>query len=248
MKILVGVKRVVDHNVHVTVKSDGSGVAIEGAKMSVNPFDEIAVEEALRIKEAGNADEVIVVSIGPKQCQEQLRTTLAMGADRAVQVETDDEVQPLTVARVLAEVAKKEGAELVIVGKQAIDGDNGQTCQMTAATLDWAHATQVSEIKIDGGKAAITRETDSGLMNMEVDLPAVVSADLRLNEPRYIKLPDIMKAKKKPMETIAFAELGVEVAPGLKVTQTAPPPKRGGGIKVGSVEELVSVLKDKGLV
>lgn len=248
MKILVGVKRVVDHNVHVTVKSDGSGVAIEGAKMSVNPFDEIAVEEALRIKEAGNADEVIVVSIGPKQSQEQLRTTLAMGADRAVQVETDDELQPLTIARILAAVAKKEDAGLVIVGKQAIDGDNGQTGPMTATVLDWAHATQVSEIKIDGGKATITRETDSGMMTIDVDLPAVIAADLRLNEPRYIKLPAIMKAKKKPMESIPLADLGIEIAPGLTTTKIAPPAKRAGGVKVESVEALVAILKDKGLV
>ncbi|MDY6943508.1 MAG: electron transfer flavoprotein subunit beta/FixA family protein [Pseudomonadota bacterium] len=248
MKILVGVKRVVDYNVRVQVKPDGSGVALDGVKMSVNPFDEIAVEEALRLKEAGTATEVIAVSIGPSAAQEQLRTALAMGADRAVLVEADDTVEPLTVARVFAKLAEKEGAELILVGKQAIDNDAGQTAQMIGALMNRPHAAYASEIKVDGGTARVTREVDAGLETIEVDLPAVISADLRLNEPRYVKLPDIMKAKKKPLETTGMGDLGVESAPALKVLKTEPPAPRQGGHKVASAEDLVKELKDRGLL
>ncbi|HBG30356.1 electron transfer flavoprotein subunit beta/FixA family protein [Candidatus Macondimonas diazotrophica] len=248
MKILVGVKRVVDYNVRVQVKPDGSGVALDGVKMSVNPFDEIAVEEALRLKEAGKATEVIVVSIGTSASQEQLRTALAMGADRAILVETTEACQPLTVARIFGKLVEKEGAQLIILGKQAIDDDAGQTPQMLAALLDCAQASYASKIEIDGGSAKVTQEVDAGLQTIEVDLPAVISADLRLNEPRYVKLPDIMKAKKKPLETIALADLGVEPAAALKVIKTEAPAARSGGRKVASAEDLVAELKNKGLL
>jgi electron transfer flavoprotein beta subunit len=248
MKILVGVKRVVDYNVRVQVKPDGSGVALDGVKMSVNPFDEIAVEEALRLREAGKATEVVVVSIGTSAAQEQLRTALAMGADRAILVESSDAPQPLTVARIFAKLVEKEGAGLVILGKQAIDDDAGQTPQMLAALLGCAQASYASRIEIDGSSAKVTQEVDAGLQTIEVDLPAVISADLRLNEPRYVKLPDIMKAKKKPLDTIAFGDLGVEPAAALKVVKTEAPAARGGGRKVGSAEELVKELKNKGLL
>ncbi|HMM44299.1 MAG TPA: electron transfer flavoprotein subunit beta/FixA family protein [Candidatus Macondimonas sp.] len=248
MKILVGVKRVVDYNVRVQVKPDGSGVALDGVKMSVNPFDEIAVEEALRLKEAGKATEVVVVSIGTPAAQEQLRTALAMGADRAILVETAEAPQPLTVARIFAKLVEKEGAGLVILGKQAIDDDAGQTPQMLAALLGCAQASYASKIEINGNSAKVTQEVDAGLQTIEVDLPAVISADLRLNEPRYVKLPDIMKAKKKPLDTVALADLGVEPAPALKVVKTEAPAARSGGRKVGSAEELVKELKNKGLL
>ena len=248
MKILVGVKRVVDYNVRVQVMPDGSGVALDGVKMSVNPFDEIAVEEALRLKEAGKATEVVVVSIGTTAAQEQLRTALAMGADRAILVESSEAVQPLTVARVFAKLVEKEGAGLVILGKQAIDDDAGQTPQMLAALLGCAQASYASKIEINGSSAKVTQEVDAGLQTIEVDLPAVISADLRLNEPRYVKLPDIMKAKKKPLDTIALADLGVAPAAALKVVKTEAPAARGGGRKVGSAEELVKELKNKGLL
>lgn len=248
MKILVGVKRVVDYNVRVQVKPDGSGVALDGVKMSVNPFDEIAVEEALRLKEAGKATEVVVVSIGTTAAQEQLRTALAMGADRAILVESSEAVQPLTVARVFAKLVEKESAGLVILGKQAIDDDAGQTPQMLAALLGCAQASYASKIEINGSSAKVTQEVDAGLQTIEVDLPAVISADLRLNEPRYVKLPDIMKAKKKPLDTIALADLGVAPAAALKVVKTEAPAARGGGRKVGSAEELVKELKNKGLL
>lgn len=248
MKILVGVKRVVDYNVRVQVKPDGSGVALDGVKMSVNPFDEIAVEEALRLKEAGKATEVVVVSIGTSAAQEQLRTALAMGADRAILVETTGAPQPLTVARTFAKLVEKEGAGLVLLGKQAIDDDAGQTPQMLAALLGCAQASYASKIEINGNSAKVTQEVDAGLQTIEVDLPAVISADLRLNEPRYVKLPDIMKAKKKPLDTVALADLGVEPAPALKVVKTEAPAARSGGRKVGSAEELVKELKNKGLL
>ncbi|HXF07071.1 MAG TPA: electron transfer flavoprotein subunit beta/FixA family protein [Candidatus Acidoferrales bacterium] len=248
MKILVGVKRVVDYNVRVQVKPDGSGVALDGVKMSVNPFDEIAVEEALRLKEAGKATEVVVVSIGTSAAQEQLRTALAMGADRAILVEAAEAPQPLTVARIFAKLVEKEGAGLVMLGKQAIDDDAGQTPQMLAALLGCAQASYASKIEINGNSAKVTQEVDAGLQTIEVDLPAVISADLRLNEPRYVKLPDIMKAKKKPLDTVALADLGVEPAPALKIVKTEAPAARSGGRKVGSAEELVKELKNKGLL
>lgn len=248
MKILVGVKRVVDYNVRIQVKADGSGVATDGVKMSMNPFDEIAVEEALRIKEAGKAEEVVAVTIGPKVCQEQLRTALAMGADRAIHVETDDEIQPLTGARILKAVADKEEPQIVLLGKQAIDDDNNQTAQMLAGLSHWPQATFASEVVIEDNTAQVTREIDSGLETLSVDLPAVISVDLRLNEPRYVKLPNIMKAKRKPIETLTLAELNVEVAPSVTVLKTSAPAKREAGIKVESVDELVTILKEKGLI
>ncbi len=248
MKILVGVKRVVDYNVRIQVKPDGSGVATDGVKMSMNPFDEIAVEEALRIKEAGHAEEVIVTTIGPKACQEQLRTALAMGADRAIHVLTDEEIQPLTGARILKALADKESPKIVLLGKQAIDDDNNQTAQMLGALSHWPQATFASEVKIEGETATVTREVDAGLETISVNLPAVISADLRLNEPRYVKLPDIMKAKRKPMETVSIEDLGVEHAATVKVLKTAAPAKRQAGIKVESVTELVTALKEKGLI
>ncbi|HJO35623.1 MAG: electron transfer flavoprotein subunit beta/FixA family protein [Pseudomonadota bacterium] len=248
MKVLVGVKRVVDYNVRVQVKPDGSGVATEGVKMSVNPFDEIAIEEALRMKSAGKADEVIAVSIGPQAAQEQLRTALAMGADRAILVETDQTLEPLTVARVFKALVDQEQPGLVILGKQAIDDDAGQTPQMLAALWDRPQATFASKVEIEGESAKVTREVDLGLETIEIDLPAVISADLRLNEPRYVKLPDIMKAKKKPIGTHTLEELGVEIAPALKPVKTEAPQARQGGHKVESVSELVAELKNKGLI
>lgn len=248
MKILVGVKRVVDYNVRVQVKPDGSGVALDGVKMSVNPFDEIAVEEALRLREAGKATEVVVVSIGPVAAQEQLRTALAMGADRGILVESAEAVQSLTVARIFAKLVEKEQAGLVILGKQAIDDDAGQTPQMLAALLGCAQASYASKVEVNGNSMRVTQEVDAGLQTIEVDLPAVISADLRLNEPRYVKLPDIMKAKKKPMDTLSLADLGVEPAAALKVIKTEAPAARGGGRKVTSAEELVKELKNKGLL
>ena len=232
----------------IQVKPDGSGVATDGVKMSMNPFDEIAVEEALRIKEAGHAEEVIVTTIGPKACQEQLRTALAMGADRAIHVLTDEEIQPLTGARILKALADKESPKIVLLGKQAIDDDNNQTAQMLGALSHWPQATFASEVKIEGETATVTREVDAGLETISVNLPAVISADLRLNEPRYVKLPDIMKAKRKPMETVSIEDLGVEHAATVKVLKTAAPAKRQAGIKVESVTELVTALKEKGLI
>ncbi len=248
MKILVSVKRVVDYNVRIRVKPDGSGVVTDGVKMSMNPFDEIAMEEAMKLKEAGVAEEVVAVTIGSDKSQEQLRTALAFGADRAIHVQTDEAVQPLYAARILAGLAQKEQPGLFLMGKQAIDDDNNQTGQMTAALLDWPQATFASRLEVDGDKARVTREIDAGLETLEVDLPAVVTTDLRLNEPRYLKLPNIMKAKRKPIETVSPGDLGAEPAAELKVTHTAPPPAREAGIKVNSVEELVSKLKEKGLV
>jgi len=247
-KILVGLKRVVDYNVRVQVKSDGSGVETDGVKMSINPFDEIALEEALRIKERGEASEVIVVSIGTADSQQQLRTGLAMGADRAILVETDKSADPLTAAQIFKAIIERENVDLVILGKQAIDDDNSQTGQMLAAVWGRPQATFASAVSFDGNTARVTREVDVGLETIEIDLPAVITVDLRLNEPRYVKLPDIMKAKKKPLEQIPFADLGVETAPPIKAVKFEPPEGRQRGIMVEDVAGLVTALKDKGLV
>ena len=247
-KILVGLKRVVDYNVRVRVKSDGSGVETDGVKMSINPFDEIALEEALRIKENGGANEVVVVSFGTADAQQQLRTGLAMGADRAILVTTDNAPDALTCARGLLEIINREDPGLVIVGKQAIDDDNSQTGPMLAALWDRPQATFASKVEINGDKATITREVDIGMETIEIDLPAVITADLRLNEPRYVKLPDIMKAKKKPLDEIAFSDLGVDSAPAIKHTAFEPPAERERGVMVEDVAGLVAALKEKGLV
>ncbi|MBT8091797.1 MAG: electron transfer flavoprotein subunit beta/FixA family protein [Gammaproteobacteria bacterium] len=247
-KILVGLKRVVDYNVRVQVKSDGSGVETGGVKMSINPFDEIALEEALQIKERGEASEVIVVSVGSSEAQQQLRTGLAMGADRAILVESADGVDTLSVARIFKALVDREGADLVILGKQAIDGDNSQTGPMLAAIWGRPQATFASKIVLDGDKAKVTREVDVGMETIEVDLPAVITVDLRLNEPRYVKLPDIMKAKKKPLEQLQLAELGIEMAPAIKESSFEPPAGRQRGIMVDDVAALVTALKNKGLV
>ncbi len=247
-KILVGLKRVVDYNVRVRVKSDGSGVETDGVKMSINPFDEIALEEALRIKERGEASEVIVLSIGTSDSQQQLRTGLAMGADRAILVSTDDALDPLTRARIFHAIIEKESPDLVLLGKQAIDEDNNQTGQMLSAIWGRPQATFASEVTFADGKATVTREVDIGLETIEVDLPAVVTTDLRLNEPRYVKLPDIMKAKKKPLDEIALDDLGVERAAAISETSFAPPAVRQKGIMVEDVPGLIGALKDKGLL
>ena len=247
-KIIVGLKRVVDYNVRVQVKSDGSGVETDGVKMSINPFDEIALEEALQIKERGEASEVIAVSIGTSDAQQQLRTGLAMGADRAILVTTEGEVDPLTVARVFQAIIEKEGADLVMLGKQAIDGDNSQIAQMLGALWNRPQATFASGISLDGNTARVVREVDAGLETIEVDLPAVISVDLRLNEPRYVKLPDIMKAKKKPLDEVSLADLGVAAGTGINELSYAPPEGRQRGITVEDVPALVAALKDKGLV
>ncbi len=247
-KIMVAVKRVVDYNVRVRVKPDGSGVVTDGVKMSINPFDEIALEEALRIRERGEAEEVIVVSIGGSDCQQQLRTGLAMGADRAILVETGERLEPLAAAQALLKLIERESPELVILGKQAIDDDNSQTGQMLAALWDRPQATFASKLELSNGKATVTREVDAGLEVIEVDLPAVVTTDLRLNEPRYVKLPDIMKAKKKPLDTLKLADLGVSADAQFKITNYAPPEQRQKGIMVEDVAGLVKALKDKGLV
>lgn len=247
-KILVGLKRVVDYNVRVRVKSDGSGVETDGVKMSINPFDEIALEEALRIKERGDAEEVIVVSVGAAEAQQQLRTGLAMGADRAILVESDSSLTPLDVARVFKSLVDKEEAELVILGKQAIDGDNSQLGQMLAAIWGRPQATFASKVDLNGDTANVTREVDAGLETIEIDLPAVITVDLRLNEPRYVKLPDIMKAKKKPLDQISIGELGVEPAPAIREVSYEPPSERERGVMVDDVAGLVAALKDKGLL
>jgi electron transfer flavoprotein beta subunit len=248
MKILVGIKRVVDYNVRVRVLPDGSGMDTEGVKMSINPFDEIALEEALRIKEAGKATEVIVISCGGDTCQQQLRTGLAMGADRAIQVKTDSALQPLSLARVFLKVIEKEQPGLVILGKQAIDDDNSQTGQMLAALWKRPQATFASKLVLEGESATVTREVDAGLETIEVDLPAVISVDLRLNEPRFVKLPDIMKAKRKPLDVLSLDDLGVAVEGNLKVAKFAPPAERQKGIMVESAEQLVQELKKRGLL
>ncbi|MEE9510708.1 MAG: electron transfer flavoprotein subunit beta/FixA family protein [Gammaproteobacteria bacterium] len=247
-KILVGLKRVVDYNVRIRVKPDNSGVVTDGVKMSINPFDEIALEEALRIKERGEANEVIAVTIGPADTQQQLRTGLAMGADRAILVETDGDIEPLTVARIMLKLIEKENPGLVLLGKQAIDDDNSQTGPMLAALWGRPQATFASVLKLSGDTAQVTREIDAGLETIEIDLPAVVTSDLRLNEPRYVKLPDIMKAKKKPLETIPLAELGVDATASLQTISVEPPPVRAKGVRVSDVDGLVAALKDKGLL
>ena len=248
MKILVPVKRVVDFNVKVRVKSDGSGVELANVKMSMNPFDEIAVEEAVRLKEAGIVKEIVAVSMGALPCQETIRTALAMGADRGIHVLYDAELQPLAVAKLLKALVAKEQPQLVILGKQAIDDDSNQTGQMLAALLGWPQGTFASKLKLDGGKATVTREIDGGLETVELKLPAVVTTDLRLNEPRYASLPNIMKAKKKPIEQTTPEALGVDVAPRLVTLKVEEPPKRQGGKKVGSVQELVDKLKNEARV
>ncbi len=247
-RIMVGVKRVVDYNVRIRVKPDNTGVITEGVKMSINPFDEIALEQALRIKEQGLADEVLAVSIGPTDTQQQLRTALAMGADRAILVQTDAAMAPLTIAKIFQKIAEAEQPFLTLLGKQAIDDDNGQTAQMLAALLDRPQAMSCSKVDIADGKATVTREVDSGLETLEVDLPAVLSVDLRLNEPRYVKLPDIMKAKKKPLDTKSVADYGVTEGAAFKTVKVDPPPSRQKGIMVKDVAELVGVLKQKGLI
>jgi electron transfer flavoprotein beta subunit len=248
MKILVPVKRVVDYNVKVRVKSDGSGVDIANVKMSMNPFDEIAVEEAMRLKEAGVATEVVAVSCGVAQCQETLRTAMAIGADRAILVQTDVELQPLAVAKLLKALVDKEAPGLVILGKQAIDDDANQTGQMLAALANLPQATFVSKVKVADGRAEVTREVDGGLEIVSVALPAIITTDLRLNEPRYVTLPNIMKAKKKPLETLKPADLGVDASPRLKTLKVAEPPKRGAGVKVPDVATLVAKLKNEAKV
>lgn len=248
MKILVAVKRVLDYNVKARVNAEGTGIDLANVKMSMNPFDEIAVEEALRIKEAGKADEVIAVSLGVSQSQETIRTALAMGADRGILVETDDELQPLAVAKLLAAIAEREQPGLVIVGKQAIDDDSNQTGQMLAALMDWPQGTFASELDIDGDSMKVTREVDGGLESIQVSLPAVITTDLRLNEPRYAKLPNIMKAKKKQLDVLSPAELEVDIASRLKTVKVEEPEQRKAGEIVGSVAELVDKLKNEAKV
>ena len=252
MKVLVPVKRVIDYNVKVRVKADGSGVDLANVKMSMNPFDEIAVEEAIRLKEAGKADEIVAVSIGVKQAQETLRTALAMGADRAILVVAAEEVQtdiePLAVAKILAKIVEEEQPGLVLAGKQAIDNDMNATGQMLSALLGWSQGTFASELDIDGEHAVVTREVDGGLQTLKVAMPAIVTVDLRLNEPRYASLPNIMKAKKKPMDTKTADDYGVDVTPRLEIVSTTEPEARSAGIIVGSVDELVEKLKEAGAV
>ncbi len=248
MKVLVAVKRVVDYNVKIRVKSDQTGVETANVKMSMNPFDEIAVEEAVRLKEAGACEEVIAVSLGTQQCQETIRTALAMGADRGVLVQHDGELQPLAVAKLLKAVVDKEGPDLVIVGKQAIDDDSNQTGQMLSALLGWSQGTFASKLALDGGRAKVTREVDGGLETVDLKMPCVVTTDLRLNEPRYASLPNIMKAKKKPIDTLTPADLGVDVAPRLTTLKVTEPPARAAGVKVESVAQLVDKLRNEAKV
>ncbi len=245
MKILVPVKRVVDYNVKIRVKSDQTGVDLANVKMSMNPFCEIAVEEAVRMQEAGIASEIIVVSIGPSQAQETIRTALAMGADRGILVQTDVDVEPLAVAKILKAVVEAEGPDMVVMGKQAIDGDNNQTGQMLSALLGWSQGTFASEIKQDGDKLTITREIDGGLQTIKLATPSIVTADLRLNEPRYASLPNIMKAKKKPIDEKTPADYGVDVTPRLTIVKVTEPPQREAGVKVETVAELVGKLKNE---
>jgi len=252
MKVLVPVKRVIDYNVKVRVKADGTGVDLANVKMSMNPFDEIAVEEAIRLKEAGKVEEIIVVSIGVEKCQETLRTGLAMGADRAILVKASDDVhndiEPLAVAKILEAVVKQENPGLVLCGKQAIDNDLNATGQMLAALMGWSQATFASELNVEGQTAIVTREVDGGLQTLKVQMPAVVTVDLRLNEPRYASLPNIMKAKKKPLDIMSAEDFGVDVSPRLAVVKTGEPDARAAGIKVESVDELVGKLKELGAV
>jgi electron transfer flavoprotein beta subunit len=247
-RILVGIKRVVDYNVRIRVKPDGTGVVTDGVKMSINPFDEIALEEALRIKERGGAEEVVIATIGPADCQQQLRTALAMGADRALHVQADGVIEPLVAARALLKLIEKEQPFLVIVGKQAIDDDNSQTGPMLAALWNRPQVTFASKVELSDGKARVTREVDAGLETLEVDLPALITTDLRLNEPRYVKLPDIMKAKKKPLEMLPLNTLGVEAKQQLKLVKFEPPAQRQKGVRVKDAAELVEALKKKGLI
>jgi electron transfer flavoprotein beta subunit len=248
MKVLVPVKRVVDYNVKIRVKSDGSGVELANVKMSMNPFDEIAVEEAIRLKEAGKVEEIVVVSIGPAQAAETIRTALAMGADRGILVKVDDVVEPLAVAKILKGVVEAEGPGLVILGKQAIDDDANQTGQMLAALLGWGQGTFASKVELGDGSAKVTREVDGGLQVVDIKLPAIVTTDLRLNQPRYASLPNIMKAKKKPLDEKTAADFGVDVAPRLKVLKTEEPGGRKAGVKVKDVAELVASLKSAGVI
>lgn len=248
MKILVPVKRVVDYNVKIRVKPDGSGVDIANVKMSMNPFDEIAIEEALRLKEAGHATEVIAVSIGPQKAQETLRTALAMGADRAILYKTDLSIEPLAVAKILKHTVEQEKPELVILGKQAIDDDSNQTGQMLAALLNWPQGTFASKVAVKDGALDVTREVDGGLQTLSLKLPAIVTVDLRLNQPRYASLPNIMKAKKKPLDEQDAAALGIDITPRIKVIKTAEPPTRKAGIKVKTASELVDKLRDAGVL
>jgi len=248
MKVLVPVKRVVDYNVKIRVKADGTGVDLANVKMSMNPFDEIAIEEAVRLKESGKANEVVAVSIGPAQAQETLRTALAMGADRAILITVDGPIEPLSVAKLLKGVVAVENPNLVILGKQAIDDDANQTGQMLSALLGWSQATFASELDLGDTTAKVTREVDGGLQAIEVTLPAIVTADLRLNEPRYASLPNIMKAKKKPLDTLSPADLGVDTAPRLKTLKVTEPPARQAGMKVASVAELVDKLRNEAKV
>ena len=245
MKVLVCVKRVVDYNVKVRVKADNSAVETANVKMSMNPFDEIAVEEAVRLKEAGKASDIIAISMGPPQAQETIRTALAIGADRGILVETSEELQPLAVAKLLKAIVDKEQPQLVLLGKQAIDDDSNQTGQMLAGLLGWAQATFASKVVVENGSASVTREVDGGLETVAIKLPAVVSVDLRLNTPRYASLPNIMKSKKKPIETVKPGDFGIDVAPRLKTLRVEEPPKRKGGIKVASVAELVDKLRNE---
>ena len=243
MKVLVAVKRVIDYNVKIRVKTDGSGVETANVKMSMNPFDEIANEEAIRLKEKGLAEEVVAVSLGEAKCQETLRTALAMGADRAIHIQTDAELQPLAVAKLLKAVVEREQPGLVILGKQAIDDDSNQTAQMLAALLGWPQGTFASKLELADGELQVTREVDAGLEKVTLKLPAIVSTDLRLNEPRYASLPNIMKAKKKPIDVLSPDELGVDITPRLKVLKVEEPPRRQAGVKVASVAELVDKLR-----
>jgi electron transfer flavoprotein beta subunit len=248
MKLLVPVKRVIDYNVKVRVKSDNTGVETSNVKMSMNPFDEIAVEEAVRMKEAGTAEEIVAVSLGVQQCQETIRTALAMGADRGIHVKTDDELEPLAVAKLLKALVDKESPDLVILGKQAIDDDSNQTGQMLAALLDWPQGTFASGIELGDGKAKVVREVDGGLETIEISTPAIITTDLRLNEPRYASLPNIMKAKKKPIDEVSPNELGVDITARLQTLKVEEPPKREAGVMVESVAELVDKLKNEAKV
>ena len=247
MKVVVPVKRVLDYNVKPRVKADGSGVDLANVKMSMNPFDEIAVEEAIRLKENGPVEEIVVVSIGEQKAQETIRTALAMGADRGILITSDERVEPLGVAKLLAKVVEEEKPDLVILGKQAIDDDNNQTGQMLAALLGWAQGTFASKVELTDGKANVTREVDGGLETDQLTLPAIITTDLRLNEPRYASLPNIMKAKSKPMATKTVADYGVDVTPRITVTNVSEPPKRTAGVKVADVDELVAKLKAMGV-
>ena len=248
MKVLVPVKRVIDYNVKVRVKADNSGVELANVKMAMNPFDEIAVEQALRLKEAGGADEVVAVSIGPAQNQETIRTALAMGADRGIHIEASHDIEPLAVAKLLKAVVERENPGLVLVGKQAIDDDCNQTGQMLAALLGWAQGTFVSALEVTGNKAKVVREVDGGLEHLEINMPAIISVDLRLNEPRYASLPNIMKAKKKPLDSLTVDDLGVDIAPRLTIVKVEEPAAREAGIKVADVKELVEKLKNEAKV